>query len=125
MAKSRILIIGATGYIGPYLARASVAAGHPTFVLVRPQSASDPAKYRLVESFKAAGIVILLGSLEDYGSILDAVRQVDVVISAVGGQQLLDQLKIVSAIKEVGSIKVDLCNLLKISPEICAIRLWL
>lgn len=105
MAKSRILIIGATGYIGPYFAHASVAAGHPTFVLIRPETAINPAKADLIESFKNSGIVILEGSLEDYESLLYAVRQVDIVISSVGSQQILDQLNIIKAIKEVGSIK--------------------
>eukprot|EP00250_Pteridium_aquilinum_P017889 c23826_g1_i2 orf=129-1052(+) len=105
MSKSRILIIGATGYIGPYIARASSAAGHPTFVLVRPETLINPAKVELIESFKKSGICILRGSLEDYESLLDAVRKVDIIISAVGTRQLLDQLNIIKAIKEVGSIK--------------------
>lgn len=105
MAKSRILIIGATGYIGPYIARASIAAGHPTFVLIRPETAINPSKADLIESFKQSGIAILSGSLQDYESLLDAVRQVDVVISAVSTNQFLDQLHIIKAIKEVGSIK--------------------
>lgn len=102
---SRILIIGATGHIGHHLASASIALHHPTFVLVRPAAATDPTKAKLIESFKAAGIVVLFGSLDDYNSLLEAIRKVDVVISAVGTEQLLNQLIIISAIKEVGTIK--------------------
>lgn len=101
MERSRILIIGATGWIGPHIAAASIALHHPTFVLIRP----DSPKSQLLQRFRAAGIVILYGSLEDYDSLLAAIRQVDVVISAVGREQFLNQLKIVAAIKEVGTIK--------------------
>ncbi|MCO5578162.1 hypothetical protein L7F22_032000 [Adiantum nelumboides] len=103
MAKSRILVIGATGGIGTLITRASVAAGHPTFALVR--SSSDPAKKALIDSFEKAGISILMGSLEDYETLLDAVRRVDVVISAVGTGDLLQQLNIIKAIKAAGTIK--------------------
>ena len=49
--------------------------------------------------------------MEDYGSLLDAIKQVDVVFSVMGhepSKQLADQLNIVSAIKEAGNIKVPL-----------------
>jgi uncharacterized protein YbjT (DUF2867 family) len=51
-------------------------------------------------------IVSLQGSLEDHESLVAAFKQVDIVISAVGGAQLHDQFKIITAIKEVGTIKV-------------------
>ncbi|MCO5582893.1 hypothetical protein L7F22_036794 [Adiantum nelumboides] len=78
MAKSRILVIGATGGIGTLITRASVAAGHPTFALVR--SSSDPGKKALIESFKKAGISVLMGSLEDYESLLDAIHIIVVLL---------------------------------------------
>ncbi|KAH0897897.1 hypothetical protein HID58_047465 [Brassica napus] len=37
---------------------------------------------------------------------IKAIKQVDVVISTVGSMQILDQTKIISAIKEAGNIKV-------------------
>ena len=39
---------------------------------------------------------------------MKAMKQVDVVISTVGRVQLLDQTKIISAIKEAGNVKVSL-----------------
>jgi hypothetical protein len=36
-----------------------------------------------------------------------AVEQVDIVISAVGSQQIADQVKIIAAIKEAGNIKAS------------------
>ncbi|KAJ6733848.1 ISOEUGENOL SYNTHASE 1-LIKE [Salix koriyanagi] len=34
--KSRILIFGATGYLGSYMVKASLSMGHPTYAYVRP-----------------------------------------------------------------------------------------
>lgn len=105
MASSRILIIGGTGSIGRYIAKASIANGHPTFVLVRESTASNPEKAQLLESFKASGITLVQGSLDDYTSLLEAIKLVDVVISTVGAAQVADQFSIINAIKEVGTIK--------------------
>ncbi|KAE8664245.1 Isoflavone reductase-like protein [Hibiscus syriacus] len=74
--KSKILIIGGTGYIGKFIVKASTKLGHPTFVL---------------------------GDIYDHESLLMAINQVDIVISALGTQQLADQVKIIEAIKEAGN----------------------
>ncbi|XAR64134.1 hypothetical protein NMG60_11024362 [Bertholletia excelsa] len=103
--KSKILIIGATGYIGKFIVEASVNAGHPTFALVRESSGSDPVKGKLVESFKNSGVTLLLGDLNDQHCLVRAIKQVDVVISALGKTALVDQFKIIAAIKEAGNIK--------------------
>lgn len=54
----------------------------------------------------------LQGSLDDHNSMVSALKQVDVVVSAVAGNHLrhavLEQLKLIEAIKEVGTIKVCL-----------------
>nr|B2WSN1.1 RecName: Full=Eugenol synthase 1; Short=PhEGS1 [Petunia x hybrida]ABR24115.1 eugenol synthase 1 [Petunia x hybrida] len=103
--KSKILIIGGTGYIGKFVVEASAKAGHPTFVLVRESTVSDPAKGKIVESFNNSGVTILYGDLYDHESLVKAIKQVDVVISTVGQMQLADQTKIIAAIKEAGNIK--------------------
>jgi uncharacterized protein YbjT (DUF2867 family) len=46
------------------------------------------------------------GDIQDHESLVAALKQVDVVISTVGGAQLRDQLKLIAAIKEVGHITV-------------------
>ncbi|OMO87544.1 hypothetical protein CCACVL1_08934 [Corchorus capsularis] len=82
--KSKILIIGATGYIGKFIVEASVKEGHPTFALVRQTS----------------------GDLYDHESLVKAIKQVDVVISALGDiKHLADQVKIIAAIKEAVNVK--------------------
>nr|ABK26024.1 unknown [Picea sitchensis] len=104
-SSSRILIIGATGYIGRHMAKASLALGHPTFLLVRESAPANQEKAQLLESFKAAGANLVQGSVEDHASLVEAIKEVDVVISAVGFFQLMSQLNIIKAIKEVGTIK--------------------
>ncbi|KAF6143099.1 hypothetical protein GIB67_041167 [Kingdonia uniflora] len=51
-------------------------------------------KGKLIESYKNSGVALLY-----------VIKQVDVVISAVGSKQLADQVKIIAAIKEEGNIK--------------------
>lgn len=57
--KSKILIIGGTGYIGRFIVEASAKAGHATFALVRESSLSEPAKGKIVDNFKSLGVTIL------------------------------------------------------------------
>lgn len=38
-------------------------------------------------------------------------HEIDIVISAVGGDSILDQLALVQAMKSVGTIKVNLYNI--------------
>lgn len=54
--KSKILIIGGTGYIGKHIVEASAKAGHPTFALVRESTLSNPAKANLLDKFKTLGV---------------------------------------------------------------------
>ena len=103
--KSKILIIGGTGYIGKFIVEASAKSGHPTFALVREGTVSDPAKANLIEGFKNSGVTLLHGDLYDHESLVKAIKHVDVVISTVGHGQLADQTKIIAAIKEAGNVK--------------------
>ncbi|CAE6069404.1 unnamed protein product [Arabidopsis arenosa] len=102
---SKILVIGATGNIGKVIVQESAKSGHATFALVREASLSDPVKAKLVESFKDLGVTILYGSLTDKESLVNAIKQVEVVISAVDRAQILDQVNIIDAIKESGNVK--------------------
>ncbi|KAK8705654.1 hypothetical protein V6N13_049251 [Hibiscus sabdariffa] len=103
--KSKILIIGGTGYIGKFIVEASAKEGHPTFVLVRESTLSDPVKGKIIDNFKNLGVHVLIGDLNDHESLVKAIKQVDVVISTVGSLQITDQLKIIAAIKEAGNVK--------------------
>ncbi|KAM7275046.1 hypothetical protein ACFE04_016912 [Oxalis oulophora] len=103
--KSKILVIGATGYVGKYIVEASAKQGHTTFALVRDANPSDPEKSQLVNSFKSLGVTLLIGDLNDHTSLVNAIKQADVVISTVGRHLLLDQEKIITAIKQAGNVR--------------------
>ncbi|CAL5188062.1 unnamed protein product [Lathyrus oleraceus] len=103
--KSKILVLGGTGYLGKFIVEASAKAGHPTFALVRESTVSHPEKAKLIESFKSSGVTLVHGDLADHESLVKAVKQVDVVISTLGGAQINDQVNLIAAIKEAGNIK--------------------
>ncbi|OAY25173.1 eugenol synthase 1 [Manihot esculenta] len=103
---SKILILGGTGYIGKYLVKASVLLGHKTYVYGRPiTSITPPPKLQLHRDFQSMGVTIVHGELNEHEKIVALLRQVDVVISALAYPQVLDQLKIIDAIKVAGNIK--------------------
>ncbi|CAN0926096.1 Bifunctional pinoresinol-lariciresinol reductase 2 [Linum grandiflorum] len=108
--KSKVLVIGGTGYLGKRIVTASLAAGHETYVLRRQEIGVDIEKIQLLLSFKKAGARLVSGSFSDHRSLVEAVKLVDVVICAVSGvhirsHQILLQLKLVDAIKEAGNVK--------------------
>ncbi|XP_009378522.2 probable pinoresinol-lariciresinol reductase 3 [Pyrus x bretschneideri] len=103
--KSRVLIIGVTGNLGHHLAQAALQFSHPTFALVRPSTFSDPHKSHKFHSLSSAGVTLLQGSLEDEDSLMEAVKQVDVVICAVSAKQVLHQKLLIQVIKQAGCIK--------------------
>nr|TKS02125.1 hypothetical protein D5086_0000163840 [Populus alba] len=105
--KSKILLIGGTGYIGKFIVEASIKEGHPTFVLVRESTLSSPAKSIVINNFKNLGVNFLIGDLLDHESLAKAIKQVDVVISSIAHDQVDNQVNIIAAIKEAGNIKAS------------------
>ncbi|XP_048554513.1 isoflavone reductase homolog [Triticum urartu] len=110
MEKSRVLVVGGTGYIGRRIVKASLAQGHETYVLMRPEIGLDIDKLQMLLSFKAQGARLLEASLDDHQGLVAAMKQVDVVVSAMSGvhfrsHNLHLQLKLVEAIKEAGNVK--------------------
>ncbi|KAF5748730.1 isoflavone reductase [Tripterygium wilfordii] len=110
MAKSKVLVVGGTGYIGKRLVMASIDQGHTTYVLQRPEIGLDMDKLQILLSLKKQGARLIEGSFSDHRSLVDAVRKVDVVICTMSGvhfrtHNILMQLKLVDAIKEAGNVK--------------------
>ncbi|PUZ56330.1 hypothetical protein GQ55_5G287400 [Panicum hallii var. hallii] len=106
---SSILVIGGTGMIGQHLVTASLDAGHPTAVLVRPATAdADAGKAKLIEAFQSCGARLVYGDINEHEGLVAAIKQADVVFSAVGHssrEEVEGQLKIVAAIQEAGGVK--------------------
>ncbi|XP_022735976.1 isoflavone reductase homolog [Durio zibethinus] len=110
MAKSKVLVVGGTGYIGRRIVKASLAQGHETYVLQREEIGLDIEKLQMLLSFKKQGAHLIEGSFNDHKSLVAAVKQVDVVICTISGvhfrsHNLLLQIKLVDAIKEAGNVK--------------------
>ncbi|KAI5327339.1 hypothetical protein L3X38_026735 [Prunus dulcis] len=110
MGKSKVLVVGGTGYLGRRIVRASLAQGHPTYVLQRPEIGLDVDKLEMLLGFKKQGAHLVEGSFSDFQSLVDAVKLVDVVICPMSGahnrsHNILMQLKLVQVIKEAGNIK--------------------
>ncbi|WRX17103.1 NmrA-like domain - like 8 [Theobroma cacao] len=108
--KSKVLVVGGTGYLGKRLAKASLAQGHETYVLHREEIGVDIDKVQMLLSFKQQGARLVPASFSDHQSLVNAVKLVDVVICAISGvhirsHQILLQLKLVDAIKEAGNVK--------------------
>lgn len=111
MSKSKILVVGGTGYVGKRIVKASLAQGHPTYILMRRETGFDIEKVQMLLSFKKQGARLVEGSFSDHQSLVDAVKQVDVVICTISGvlyrsHNILLQLKRIDAIKDAGNIKV-------------------
>lgn len=72
---------------------------------MRPQIGLDVDKLQMLLSFKSQGARLVEALLEDHAGLVAALKQVDVVISAMSGvhfrsHNLLLQHKLVEAIKE-------------------------
>ncbi|KAK9218379.1 hypothetical protein WN943_007016 [Citrus x changshan-huyou] len=110
MGKSKVLVVGGTGYIGRRIVKASLAQGHETYVLQRPDIGLDIDKLQMLLSFKKQGAHLIEASFSDHRSLVEAVKRVDVVICTISGvhfrsHNITMQLKLVDAIREAGNVK--------------------
>ena len=94
-----ILVVGATGNLGPHLVKAFAQNGHHVSALVRPATMSNTDK---VEPLKALGIRLISGDLNDQASLERACEGQDVVVSAVGGEQIMMQPALAEAAVKAG-----------------------
>nr|GEW16906.1 hypothetical protein [Tanacetum cinerariifolium] len=64
--KSKVLIIGGTGYLGKRLVKASLEQGHETYILRRPEIGVDIEKIQMLLGFKKQGARLVIGSFNDH-----------------------------------------------------------
>nr|CAI56322.1 TPA: leucoanthocyanidin reductase [Phaseolus coccineus] len=104
--KARVLIIGATGFIGKFVTEASLLTAHPTYLLLRPPPLV-PSKDAIVKTFQEKGAMIIHGVInnKDFVEKILKEHEIDIVISAIGAKSLLDQLILVEAMKSLKTIK--------------------
>jgi uncharacterized protein YbjT (DUF2867 family) len=74
-SMQKILIIGASGFVGRHLTKALLAEGHSIRCLAR-----DPAR---VQDLAAAGCEIVQGDISDLSSVLHAIESVQAVYIAI------------------------------------------
>ncbi|CAN6694983.1 unnamed protein product [Malus baccata var. baccata] len=57
--NNKILIFGATGYLGKYMVKASVSLGHPTYAYARSiKPITDPSNLELHKEYEAMGVTV-------------------------------------------------------------------
>lgn len=102
-----VLVIGATGYIGRFITEASLNSGKTTYILIRPSSSACPSKAAALQELTDKGAIIIQGLVTDKELIEKKLREhhIDVLISATGGEGILEQLSLVEAIKAAGTVK--------------------
>jgi uncharacterized protein YbjT (DUF2867 family) len=115
----KVLVTGATGFIGPHVAHTLVKDGHDVRALVR-----DPAGARAVEAW---GVELVTGNMRDPASLRRAVEGVDAVVHLVAiitgrprdFEELMTQgtRHLVTAAQEAGVGKLVLMSALGTSPE--------
>lgn len=100
-----VLVVGATGCIGRLVTEASLNSGKTTYILARPSSFSSPSKAAALQELTKKGAIIIQGLVTDKELIEKKLREhrIDVLISPIGGESLLEQLSLVEAIKAAGT----------------------
>ncbi|KAF7138961.1 hypothetical protein RHSIM_Rhsim07G0053400 [Rhododendron simsii] len=82
--------------------------GHPTYVYGRPitpNSNPSNSKVELHKEFQSMGVILIQGELREHEKLVSLIKQVDIVISALGTPCYMEQLRIIDAIKVAGNVK--------------------
>lgn len=103
---SNILIFGATGNIGKYIADQVVSA-QPSFkqvtVFTSPGTASKKADY--LDSLRSQGVKVITGDVFKEEDVKAAYKDIDTVVSAVGRDVLEAQINLIRLAEESGSVQ--------------------
>lgn len=95
-----VLVIGATGHLGQYLVPALLERGKKVHLLFRKTTLAEKAG--LIDQFRHRGAIIHEGDLHDEESLTRAMIGIEAVVSAVGGEQVLDQARLLEPMKKAG-----------------------
>ena len=85
----RVLVTGATGFVGEHLVRALLARGHTLRVLARASSDT--------RALEAQGIEIVRASFGDAGGLRHALRGMEAIVHAAGGGMALSRAEVFAA----------------------------
>ncbi|KAJ5688901.1 hypothetical protein N7462_003293 [Penicillium macrosclerotiorum] len=114
MEKIKVLLVGAAGETGGSIANGLLEDGHfEVIALVRPTSLQKPAIVKLLER----GIHIRkcdLKASEEH--LIEALAEIDVVISCVGPAEQQDQIPLAKAAKKTGVKRFIPCGFITVAP---------
>ncbi|KAG6410803.1 hypothetical protein SASPL_128872 [Salvia splendens] len=103
--RSRHSEVGFAGRFGQRATRVCLAGDSPADGGVQATSSAPATAAANSMAESKSKILIIGGSLHDEEILIEALKQVDVVICAVASKQVHDQKPLTSAIKRVGCIK--------------------
>ncbi|KAL2697967.1 hypothetical protein AAEP93_010677 [Penicillium crustosum] len=111
--KQKVLLLGATGETGTSILKGLQESGNFDIeVLVRPTSANKPS----VQKIQEQGIKTWCIDLSESSDLISALTGVDVLISAIGPQDVLQQKKLFQAAKQAGVKRVVPCAFITVAP---------
>ncbi|KAJ5382844.1 Glutathione S-transferase N-terminal [Penicillium concentricum] len=112
-AKQKVLLLGATGETGASILKGLQESGNFDIeVLVRPASMNKPSVQKIQEQgIKTWGI-----DLDESSDLMSALSGVDVLISAIGPQDVMQQKKLLQAAKSAGIKRIVPCAFITVAP---------
>ncbi|XVF53951.1 hypothetical protein PTKIN_Ptkin05aG0141700 [Pterospermum kingtungense] len=107
LETSPVMVIGSGGFIGRFVTEACLDSGLPTYILVRSSSLNSPSKASNIKFLQDEGATIVYGSITDKELMEKVLREykIEVVISAVGGESISDQITLIETIQNVDTVK--------------------
>lgn len=103
--KPTVLVVGSTGMLGTKIISALLDKGTTNVrAMVRPDSDSDEKNREKIDNMKARGVSLVEGDLMNPETLLQVCQGVDVVVSAVGNNQVTvpGQKNLIDAAKQQG-----------------------
>ncbi|CAL5871408.1 uncharacterized protein PFLUO_LOCUS5658 [Penicillium psychrofluorescens] len=114
MSKTSVLLVGAAGETGGSIANGLLEDGRfEVYALVRPVSAHKPAVARLQERGVQIRKCDLKASEEE---LIEALADIEVVISCVGPAEQHDQIPLAKAAKRTGVKRFVPCGFITVAP---------
>ncbi|KAJ5273547.1 hypothetical protein N7478_008672 [Penicillium angulare] len=111
--KQRVLLLGATGETGSSILNGLQESGNfDVEILVRPASVKKPSVQKLQEQ----GVRIWSIDLDDSTELTSALTGIDILISAIGPHDLLQQKKLLQAAKTAGVKRIVPCAFITVAP---------
>ncbi|KAA8645441.1 uncharacterized protein ATNIH1004_006860 [Aspergillus tanneri] len=115
MGRDKVILLGATGTTGGSIINGLLEdGGFHVSVLVRLSSSSKPA----VKSLRDRNVDICIADIttDNFESIVDILTRFDIVISAIGADAQLCQLRLIDAAKVAGVKRFVPCGFITVAP---------